>query len=276
MTLAWRTRAAYAWQAVNYNPYAAPQASAPPPPPPGGFGAPQPWTAGDVLNVAWARFKVHGGILILGYFAFALLAVTFAQVPNVFVWTHVVTVNTPPYLIVVGGGFLMSQAFSAFLNAGLTRMWLDAARGVPPRFETLFSGADRMLPMLGLNLLFVLGTIVGCALFIVPGVLLMLIYPLAPYYVVEGERGPVDALVASWEASAGQRGELFVLALAGMGLGLLGLVTCCVGLMVTIPLYLLATAVVFTRITGMTVAPLEQGPLQPPPPGPPHDLPPWR
>jgi uncharacterized membrane protein len=262
---------------VNYNPYAPPQAPATPPPPPGGFGAAQPWTAKEAITVAWERFKVHGGVLVLAHLTYTTATMIFAQVSNVFVWTHAVDVNTPAYFGVLGGGTVVTQVLSAFFNVGLMRMWLDAARGVPPKFETLFSGADRFLPMLGLNFLFGAAVLVGCALLIVPGVLLMLTYQLAPYYVVEGRLGPVAAMQKSWESSAGHRGELFLLSLGGVALVLLGVLMCCTGWLVTVPVYSVATAVAFTRITGMSVAPLQpQGPVQPPYPGPPHDLPPWR
>jgi uncharacterized membrane protein len=266
---------------VNYNPYAAPQAPAPPPSPHGGFGPPQPWTASEVLSVAWARFKVHGGILIFAYFAFSIVIGVVAQLPNIFTWTHVVDAGSPAAFGIIGGGTLMTQAVSAFFYVGLSRIWLDVARGNTPKFETMFSGADRFLPMLGLNLLLGLAVAIGCVLFIVPGVIAMLIFQLAPYYVVEGRMGPIDAMQKSWETTRGQRGELFVLALAGLGLTVLGVVMCCVGMMVTFPLYWLATAVAFTRVAGMSVGPMpmQQGPVQPPyggQPGGPHDLPPWR
>ncbi len=238
---------------MNYNPYAAPQVP-PPSPPSGGAGQPQPWTASDALSLAWARFKVHGGVLVLSYMAFTFLGAVLGQLPNTLTWTNVVEPGTAAYYGVLGGGQLVTQIVSAFFYVGLTRIWLDAARGNPPRFETLFSGADRFLPMLGLNLLFMLGFVVGCAFFIVPGVLLMLIYQLAPYYVVDARLGPIDALRQSWAASAGQRGELFVLALAGMGLGMLGLLMCCFGLAATVPIYFVSTAVAFTRVSGLGVA----------------------
>jgi uncharacterized membrane protein len=262
---------------VNYNPYAAPQAPATPPPPPSGFGPPQPWTTSDALRVAWERFKVHGGILILAHFTYTALVVVLGQVANVPVWLHVVDINTPAYFGVLGGGTVFTQVLAAFFNVGLTRMWLDVARGVPPKFETLFSGGDRFLPMLGLNIVFGIAVAVGCVLFIVPGVLMMLTYQFAPYYVVEGRMGPIEALQKSWEVSAGQRLEVLVLVLAGVGLSLLGIVMCCLGWLVTVPIYWVATAVAFTRVAGMSVAPIvPPGPVQLPYPGPPHNLPPWQ
>lgn len=262
---------------MNYNPYAAPQGPATPPPPPGGFGPPQPWTAIEAVGIAWERFKVHGGMLVVAQFAYTAIVMTFGQFSNVFVWAHAVAPTSPGYFGLLGAGTIVTQVLSAFFNVGLTRMWLDAARGVSPKFETLFSGADRFLPMLGLNLLFSIALLVGCALLIVPGVLVALVYVLAPYYVVEGRMGPIEAMQKSWEASTGQRGELAVLCMCGTGLAILGALMCCIGWLVTIPVYWVATAVAFTRTAGMAVAPIAPpGAPAPPPEAPPHDLPPWR
>jgi hypothetical protein len=265
---------------VNYNPYAAPEATSAPPPPPGGFGPSQPWTAGEAVSVAWARFKEHWGVLVLANFVYMIILVALGQISTVLVATHVVDPQSPAYFGVFGGETLVSQVVSAFFNAGMTRVWLDTARGVTPKFESLFSGGDRFLPMLGLTLVFSLALVIGCLALVVPALILLVIYPLAPYYVVEGRMGPIDALRQAWEVSKGQRWELATLGLYGMGLSVLGVVLCCWGLLATIPVYWVATAVAFTRIAGVPVvgtpAPDLRGPMQPPYGPGPHDLPPWR
>jgi uncharacterized membrane protein len=217
---------------------------------------------------------VHGVTLALSYLAYGVLVAVLQQVPNGLTLTKVVDPGSPAYFAVTGGGFLVTQIVSAFFQVGVTRMWLDAARDTRPTFETLFSGADRFLPMLGLNLLFFLGGTVGCVLFVVPGVLLYMIYQLAPYYVVDARMGPIDALQQSWTATEGQKGELFVLALAGLGLSMLGLSMCCVGLFATVPLYFVATAVTFTRVSGIGVAMAPPPQFGPPPQAPPVQGPP--
>ncbi|MGH7438382.1 MAG: hypothetical protein ACRENE_22080 [Polyangiaceae bacterium] len=269
---------------MNYNPYAAPQASSPPPPPSGGFGPSQPWTAGEAVSVAWARFKEHWGVLVLANLIYGIIILACGQVSNVLLAAHVVEPQTPAYFGVVGVDTLVTQVVAAFFNAGMARVWLDTARGATPRFESMFSGADRFLPMLGLTLLVPLVLALGCVALVVPGIVLLamylVIYPLLPYYVVEGNLGAIDALRAAWKVSEGQRWELVTLSLLyGIGLTLLGFLTCCIGLLVTIPVYWVATAVAFTRIAGMSVAtpPLIEGRGPSPPYGPgPHDLPPWR
>jgi uncharacterized membrane protein len=200
------------------------------------------------------------------------------QVSNVLIAAHVVEPQTPAYYGVLGVGTIFSQAVSAFLNTGMMRICLDTARGATPRFEALFSGADRFLPMFLLSLLIPFAFLFGC-LVIVPGLILLVIYPIVPYYVVEGGMGPIEALQQTWVVSRGQRWELAMLGLYGFGLNILGVIGCCVGLLATVPLYWVATALVFSRIAGVappTPSPGAQGPMQPPYSAGPHDLPPWR
>ena len=78
---------------MTHNPYAAPNEQ-PPPDAPGAFGPGQPWTASEVLSIAWARFKEHGGILVVAYLPSMLIAGTFGQLPNILTWTHALDPNT--------------------------------------------------------------------------------------------------------------------------------------------------------------------------------------
>jgi uncharacterized membrane protein len=219
-----------------------------------------------VLSIAWARFKEHGGILVVAYLPSLLIAGTFGQMPNILTLTHALDPNTTAFFATSGGALVVNLGITSFFQVGLCRMWLDAARGIPPKFETAFSGADRLLPMFGLYVVFAIGIALGCVLLVVPAVLLGLIYQIAPYYVVWSNSGPLDALGSSWTATVGQKGELFVLALAGFGLMILGMLMCCIGWLFTYPLYMLATAVAFTRIAGLAPAGPPPGAFTPPPP----------
>ena len=114
----------------------------------------------------------------------------------------------------------------------------------------------------------------GFVLLIVPGVILSLGLLLAPYYVVDAQMGPIAAMKASWGATRGQKGDVFVLVLAGVGLALLGLVMCFFGILATFPIYSVAVAAAYTRMSGLGVAPPMYGaapppgyPQAPPPPG---------
>ncbi|HLK37634.1 MAG TPA: hypothetical protein VKU41_12830 [Polyangiaceae bacterium] len=234
---------------MNYNPYAPPQAS-PSPQGPLPNGQPQPWSTGEVFPLAWARFKEAWPALVLSYFIATFATNVVSQAPNLIVLIAGLDPRSGAGLAVRGASLLVALPLSVFLQVGLTRIWLATARGEAPRVEQLFSGADRLLPMLGYLVLFGLAVCLGLVFFIVPGVILAVGLGFGQYYVVDTNLGPVDALKASWEATRGQRGEIFLLGMAVVGVNLLGLLTCCVGLLASAPIGFVAVAIAYTRLSG--------------------------
>jgi uncharacterized membrane protein len=250
-----------------YNPYAAPQAAPPPQQDTLGGGTPQPWTVGEVISLGWERFKQNWAVLVFSY----LLVFVVLQVAS---RASTMALDAPPdvrsttYWAAMGVSSLVTQIVNAFFRPGLVRIWLSAARGQSPSFGVLFSGFDRFLPMLGLTLLTGIAYTLGFALLIVPGVILMLGFFAAEYYVVEGKMGPIDAMKASWDATKGNKGDLLLLALAGLGLFMLGGLMCFVGLFATFPIFEVAAAASYTRMSGNGSAPAPFADQQPPPPPP--------
>jgi uncharacterized membrane protein len=152
--------------------------------------------------------------------------------------------------VIYAGGLLVSLCFSSYLLVGLWRLFLDAARNRPLRFDTLFLGGDRWLPLLGLQLLMVPLLVVSIFLFIVPFVILALALGFAQFYVIDANMGPIEAMRASWEVTKGHRMQLFALALLSFAVLLAGLALCCVGVLASAPIVYLAWAIAFTRISG--------------------------
>ncbi len=235
---------------MNYNPYAAPQA------PPGAaligvpYGQPQPWTASEAIAQAWAAFKIHGGLLILSYLLPTFITALAGQIPVVVGFLDIVPAGSGNKIVLQTIGLLIGQISAAFFQGGLVRIWLAVARGDTPAFGTLFSGADRFLPMLALNLMTMLALFLGLALFIVPGVILYLGLFAAQFYVVDAGMKPLEAMKASWSSTRGQKGEILLLTLGGAGLVVLGMLMCCVGTLATVPIYFLSTAIAYTRLSG--------------------------
>jgi len=247
---------------VNQNPYAPPGAATPAVTVP--FGQPQPWTAGEALTLAWARFKEFPAVLVLAYFLNLLLVVIAGQIGNVPMLVGAIRPSALASVMTLGGA-LVGQVVAAFLQVGTMRIVLDAARGKAPELGTLLGGGDRFLPMFLLNLLMFPAIALGFLLLVVPGVIIALGLSIAPFYVVDAGMGPVEAMKASWEATRGQRGELFVLGLAGFGLSLLGMLMCCVGWLATTPLVYVAMAIAFVRMSGLGVVASMASPQAQPP-----------
>ncbi len=249
-------RAAY-WHngdTVNYNPYSPPTASQSAYAANAGTGQAQPWSSSEAVSLGWARFKDAWPVLVGSYFVMTLIVGGLGQVPAVLTVMKVVEPASSGYYLVLAASTVVSQCVGAFLQVGLLRVWLDAARGNPLSFGVLFSGGDRFLPMLGATILMLLAIGLGLVLLIVPGIIVSLGFFAAGFFVVDAEMGPIEALKASWAVTKGQKMNIFGLALAGVGLAIVGMLMCCVGFFATLPIYGVASAIVFVRLTGRGVA----------------------
>ncbi len=239
-----------------YNPYAAPQtgsAGAASPPP---YGQPQPWEPGEVLSLAWARFQENWLVLVLAYFIYMLVTQIVGQGP-VWLWTIVSPPEHPgPFaqLGVQGPSTLFATVVGAFLQVGFLRICLEVVRGGTPQIGALFAGGDRFLPLLGANILVGLVVGLGMLLLIVPGIIIALSLFPVQFYVVDAKMGPMEAMRASRAATKGHKGNLFGLSVAYVGIALLGLLACCVGIVAAVPLCYLASAIVYVRLSGLGTA----------------------
>ena len=118
-----------------------------------------------------------------------------------------------------GGTSLIGILIGAFFRTGLVRINLAAARGQTPVMADLFSGGPLFLRMFGLQLLMMVAYATGCAVFVVGMVFVMLMFCLSDYYLVDANMGLIDSMRASYEATKGQWGSLFIFGLVAFGLG---------------------------------------------------------
>jgi hypothetical protein len=238
----------------QYNPYAAPQAAPPVAPGVLAAGAPQPWSVGEVIAIAWDRFKSNWPVVVFTYFLTMLVTQMVGQTPTVLTAIGAVAPGSSTATILTIVFTVLNVIVASYFQAGLTKIWVETARGGTPSFGTLFSGT-RFLPYLGCYALYLLCVFFGSLAFIVPGIILGIGMVLGTWYVVDAKMGPIEALGASWNATKGHKGDLFVLALAAFGLALLGLLMLCVGIFVTVPISYIALGVAYTRISGIGPAP---------------------
>jgi uncharacterized membrane protein len=163
----------------------------------------------------------------------------------------------------------------SFLFVGLNRTFIAAARGETPQFATLFSGGSRFLVFFGTLLLMYIAILIGFVFLVVPGVILALGLGPALFFVSDTDLGVIDSLKASWDAMKGHKGNYFLFGLVGACLMIAGILACCVGELVAFPVFLVAQAIIYTRISGRmgaaVAAPVGYGGPPPgyggPPPG---------
>lgn len=230
-------------------------------------GPPQPWAPGETTSLAWHHFKRCWGVLVSTYVVATLIAELPQQAPLVAVMAHVVERNSSEYWVVYGVSAFVGFAVQMVFQPGLIRIWLSVARGGTPGFGDMFVGVSRFLPLFVCMLLNLLAVFAGYVLLFVPGIIVALGLALAQFYVIDASMGPIEALRASWKATKGHKANLFVFALIGGGLLLLGLVMCCFGFLVTSPIVWVGLAIVYVRLSGRGWATAAYAPQGPPGPG---------
>jgi hypothetical protein len=250
------------------NPYAPP---VPPPPPEwqGGSTGPVPWSATGVLGRAWEAYKFYAILVSLAFF----VAVVIGQIPGVVtqvaLQTGAVAPRSTSYQVLNLGMTVLGWLIGVFFEGGMACIALKVARGQEPKFGDVFTGARWFLPMVVMGFLRTLIIGLGLVLLIVPGIIASLGLVLSPFYIVDQELGPVEALGASWQATKGQKGEIFVLSLLGGLLMLLGFCALGVGFLVALPVVQTATALAYLHMAGRLPPSADGPPYGAAPPAPP-------
>lgn len=132
----------------------------------------------------------------------------------------------------------------AFLSLSVTSCFLlgyfhalskiDA--GIDPELGDLFSQVDKLVPAVLTSVLYSVLSTLGFLCCILPGVILMPLYPTSLYLVYKGESDSIRALKSAW---AGLRGELVMAIITMLALGavaFIGFLACGVGALVTMPI----------------------------------------
>ncbi len=126
---------------------------------------------------------------------------------------------------------------------------LRLSRGQEVSLASALSGIDVGQAILVL-LLVQLATLVGLVLCIVPGLVVAFVTWFSLYFVVDQHLGAIDALKASIGLVGRNLGPMLMLALSCLGAAIIGVILCGVGLLVALPIVVLAQVYTFRTLTG--------------------------
>ncbi|MBI2391705.1 MAG: hypothetical protein HYV09_19100 [Deltaproteobacteria bacterium] len=230
-----------------YAPPSAPTATAVPIRPARAF------TAGEVLGAAWRSYKRQGFALsastVLGY----ALIFGFDWMSGAAGGVLAMAVSGEPLPLVAAVAVLPHVAnllVGSFVSVGLYRVYLAAARGEEVRASMLCSGGDALLSMTGASLLVLFATLVSMIALIVPGIVVSLALSNALWLVADRRASAVESLGLSFRTTRGLRLRLLGLGFASGLVLLLGLLALGVGVLVALPVIMLASAHAYLRMIG--------------------------
>lgn len=211
---------------------------------------------GDLLNESWQRVKGTKGIVIGGFLVFyvVMMAASFA-LGGVFGLLglaggdSILSVITE---LVVG---MVASALAYPFMAGLNMIGIRRAADQPISFNEVFAHFGRTVPILITALLSTLLVYIGFLLLIIPGLYLAIAYMLAIPLVVERGLSPWEAMEASRKAITQHWFKVFGLFLLLALIGVLSMIPLGIGLVWTLPLFVIAIGVLYRTIFGVLPAP---------------------
>ena len=201
----------------------------------------QPISIRNAVQFAWPAFKKHGG----------LFTEIFLTVFAAWAALEVVVISGQRFGLV-----LWTLAHMAFLylfagvEVGLLRICLDVSEGKEPGYRDAFRHLAIGPQFLAGQLLYVLMVLAGLVVLIVPGVLLGGRYSMFGFYMADGEPNLIRSFNQSAALSIGKRLSLFGILVALFLFNLLGACFLGVGLFVTLPVSVLATASIYRQLTA--------------------------
>ncbi len=243
--------------ASHQNPYASP-AAASQPMGAGGSGAlsVQPMDPSGAVSIAWELFKLNFIVLIgaiVTQFALNFGITIVSSVIQMVILQATGDPNTPALPLINGVFGIINQVVQIWIGIGLLLLNLSVARGQKAELSLLFTGGPYLLSYIGLSILFGIGMTIGLILLIVPGIYFALTYWSTFYFLVDRNCGVFEAFRLAGEHAKGNRANAFIMGLISMGLSLLGLLACGVGLIVAAPVVGLMFTICYLQMSGQPV-----------------------
>jgi uncharacterized membrane protein len=246
-----------------------------PPPPPYGaptpqpYGAPQPaWDLGTAIGWAWAKFQQN--LVMMAGAAIFVVGLGVVDVVGQIVIGGLTNSNQLvcdssgyPCHLTGGTSFIVSLLLSLILAvvitllaqilmAGLVRGALRVTNGGQFELSDLLP-MDKLANILVTSLIVAGATFVGFIFCIVPGIIVGFLLSYSMYFVMDKDMAPMDAVRASWELTTKNLGSTVVWYIVGGLIAVAGLIACLIGVIATIPIYLLGTAYTYKKLTGQEV-----------------------
>lgn len=146
---------------------------------------------------------------------------------------------------------LMSAAFIAVMAGGLIVMALKEIRGEKAEFGDIFSGFSSGAIHLAIaGFLIQLAAGFGFCLCIIPGLLLYGLFMTTFPFIVDQKMTAIDAMKASFNLIRDQMWMALGVYLVAIICSILGLIACCIGIVVTLPIVYIVSALAYASLTG--------------------------
>lgn len=169
---------------------------------------------------------------------------TFLAVSLIIIIISVVSENIKDSLLLEISFWLIST----LVWIGVLKLCLDLSNGKKARLDTLLNEFSKVPSYIVSCILYGLAVFLGLLLLVLPGIFIAIRLQLYLYYIVDKSMGPIDALKASWKTTEGHFWDLFLAAVMAIVINILGALALGIGLFVSYPTTLMASAYIYKKI----------------------------
>ncbi|MDB4933308.1 MAG: hypothetical protein JWP87_280 [Labilithrix sp.] len=215
------------------------------------------FSVSEALRYGWETFKRNVGPATL--LALATLVATFLV-------DGLAQQATARAGALAFGSTLLSKLMHALLSFLWVRFALAVHDGRPIGTRELLPSGLMFVNFLAVSIMYGLLVMAGLVLLVVPGLYLAVRYGFVGFVVADGRPDPMGAFRESSQLTRGVRGRLFLLAVVLFLMNIAGALVFGIGLLLTLPMTVFATAYVYRRLAERAASL---------PPIPSTEVPPW-
>ena len=157
--------------------------------------------------------------------------------------------------------FLFSFAFSILvflvgliLQLGLIKISLNFVDNKKSQIIDLFTTHRPVFKFFAASILYGIVVFTGIILLIVPGIIWAIKFQFFSFLIVDKEIGPMEALKKSSQITTGAKWNLFVFGITLIWINILGALLLGIGLLITIPMTMVAQAYVYRKLLSQAPA----------------------
>ncbi len=146
-------------------------------------------------------------------------------------------------------GNILAYLVEIYISAGVLKIIINDLNGKEPELFELFTAKDIYLNLLIASILYGLIVGAGTALFVVPGIILGIMFQFYKYAIVDKKLGILESLNYSKELTRGYRWTILGIDIVLTLIDVAGALLFGIGLLFTLPLTLIAEALLYKKLS---------------------------
>jgi uncharacterized membrane protein len=210
-------------------------------------------SVGAAIRYGWNHFKVNAwtwiGAVVIAAIIQGVLNTLFGDRSTFRFDTFGQSLWTTGWII----GSIVTVVVGYLINAAFVRGALHEVDGQRPNLGSFFRFTNVGNVILA-SILVGVATAVGLILFVIPGLIVVFLSWWTLQFVLDRHDSAIAGIRSSFRTISSQAGPVFLLALALIGINILGAIPIGLGLLITIPVSAIASTYAYRVVSGNQVA----------------------